>query len=63
MHFDEACATQFGLIASELAERGASIGEFDVLIAAHAMTLNVTLVTNNVKHFSRIHALKVENWA
>lgn len=63
MPFDEGCATQFGHIASELAERGTSIGEFDVLIAAHAMTLEVTLVTNNVKHFRRVPELKVDTWA
>lgn len=63
MPFDEACATRFGLIAGELAKRGASIGEFDVLIAAHAMTLDVALVTNDPKRFSRIRVLKIENWA
>jgi tRNA(fMet)-specific endonuclease VapC len=62
MPFDEACATQFGRIASELAERGTPIGDIDVMIAAHAITLEVTLVTNNTKHFSRVPELKVENW-
>lgn len=62
MPFDELCATQFGIIASELAERGSSIGELDTLIAAHAMSLHLTLVTNNIKHFQRIRDLKVENW-
>lgn len=60
--FDEACAVEFGRIANELAERGSPIGDFDVLIAAHAVTLNLTLVTNNVKHFHRVRRLKVENW-
>jgi tRNA(fMet)-specific endonuclease VapC len=60
--FDESCATHFGVIASELAERGSPIGEFDTLIAAHAMGLNVTLVTNNEKHFRRVRGLKVVNW-
>lgn len=62
MAFDEACALQFGLIASELAGRGDPIGEFDALTAAHAVSLELTLVTNNVKHFNRIPGLKVENW-
>jgi tRNA(fMet)-specific endonuclease VapC len=35
----------------------------DMLIAAHALSLNLTLVTNNVREFSRIAALVVENWA
>jgi tRNA(fMet)-specific endonuclease VapC len=62
MAFDESCTVEFGLIASELAERGSPIGEFDGLIAAHAISLELTLVTNNVKHFNRIRGLTVENW-
>ena len=62
MPFDETCAAHFGRIASELAERGAPIGELDAFIAAHAIALEATLVTNNVKHFSRIRGLRVENW-
>jgi tRNA(fMet)-specific endonuclease VapC len=62
MPFDDVCATQFGLVASDLAERGSPIGELDALIAAHAMALDLTLVTNNVKHFERVGGLDVENW-
>jgi tRNA(fMet)-specific endonuclease VapC len=62
MPFDEACAGQFGRIASELAGRDAPIGTFDALIAAHAVCLGVTLVTNNVKHLGRVPGLKVVNW-
>ena len=60
--FDEECAAHFGHLASELSARGAPIGEFDALIAAHAITLEVTLVTNNIKHFSRVRGLNVINW-
>src|SRR5258706_7571163 len=60
--FDETCATNFGRIASELTERGTPIGELDALIAAHAIALSVTLVTNNLKHFSRVPGLKLANW-
>jgi tRNA(fMet)-specific endonuclease VapC len=35
----------------------------DTLIAAHAVTLKVVLVTNNVRHFARVPGLSVENWA
>jgi tRNA(fMet)-specific endonuclease VapC len=63
MEFDEACAVQFGHLASKLAERGTPIGEFDALIASHAITLEATLVTNNVKHFGRVQGLRVENWS
>jgi tRNA(fMet)-specific endonuclease VapC len=62
MPFDEACAGRFGALASELADRGSPIGEFDALIAAHAVALGLTLVTNNVRHFNRITGLTVENW-
>jgi tRNA(fMet)-specific endonuclease VapC len=60
--FDETCAAHFGELAAELSARGTPIGEFDVLIAAHAIAAEAILVTNNVKHFTRIRALKVENW-
>jgi tRNA(fMet)-specific endonuclease VapC len=62
MPFDDACAAHFGVVASDLAERGSPIGEYDALIAAHAVALDLTLVTNNVKHFSRVSGLHVENW-
>ena len=60
--FNDACTWRYGAIASELAKRGTPIGDFDVLIAAHAVTVDATLVTNNVKHFSRVRGLRVENW-
>jgi tRNA(fMet)-specific endonuclease VapC len=60
--FDESCARYYGAIASDLEQRGVPIGEFDVQIAAYAIAVGATLVTNNVKHFSRVHGLRVENW-
>jgi tRNA(fMet)-specific endonuclease VapC len=62
MPFDDDCAVTFGRIASKLAETGSPIGDLDALIAAHAIALDVTLVTNNAKHFARIPGLHVENW-
>jgi len=62
MPFDETCANNFGRIASALTEKGTPIGDLDALIASHAMTLGIVLVTNNVKHFSRVPGLKVANW-
>jgi tRNA(fMet)-specific endonuclease VapC len=61
--FDDHAAAEFGRIGSLLADRGTPIGEMDVLIAAHAVSLQRTLVTNNVRHFSRVPRLAVENWA
>jgi len=61
--FDQECAEEFGKLANLLAARGEPIGEADTYIAAHAKAIKVTLVTNNIKHFSRVVGLKVENWA
>jgi tRNA(fMet)-specific endonuclease VapC len=60
--FDESAATEFGRIGSFLAKRGTPIGEFDILIAAHAVALRCTLVTNNTRHFSKVPGLSLENW-
>jgi tRNA(fMet)-specific endonuclease VapC len=60
--FDHAAALEFGRLGNILAERGTPIGEFDVLIAAHAVTLRCVLVSNNVRHFSKVPGLIVENW-
>jgi tRNA(fMet)-specific endonuclease VapC len=61
--FDAAAATMFGRLCARLEAQGRPIGSFDTLIAAHAMALNVVLVTNNTKHFGRVHGLKTANWA
>lgn len=63
MPFDEQCAVHYARVATDLATRGEPIGELDTMIAAHALTLDLTLVTNNVRHFSRVPRLRVENWA
>ena len=60
--FDQNAADRFGAVATALATRGMPIGEFDTLIAAHALAAGLTLVTNNTSHFARISGLKVENW-
>ena len=59
---DRATADRFGRVATALSKRGAPIGTFDTLIAAHALSLGVTLVTNNAKHFQRVAGLKTANW-
>jgi tRNA(fMet)-specific endonuclease VapC len=63
MPFDEAAATAFGKAAAELARAGTPIGELDTMIAAHALSLDLTLVTNNTKHFNRVSRLRIENWS
>lgn len=62
MPFDEAAAATFGKIASELARAGTPIGELDTMIAAHALSLDLTLVTNNTKHLGRGPRLRIDNW-
>lgn len=60
--FDQGAADRFGAVATSLSRRGAPIGTFDTLIAAHALSLGLTLVTNNTQHFGRVSGLKTENW-
>lgn len=52
----------YGIIRSKLEKKGQIIGNNDLWIAAHALALDLTLVTNNDKEFSRIPHLKIENW-
>ena len=60
--FDDVAAARFGAVAAALAAGGVPIGQMDTLIAAHSLAAGATLVTNNVKHFSRVPGLAVENW-
>lgn len=60
--FDQTAADRFGSVAADLAAKGAPIGELDTLIAPHALATQMTLVTNNTKHFMRVTGLKLENW-
>jgi tRNA(fMet)-specific endonuclease VapC len=60
--FDEAAASRFGLVGAALATRGEPIGQMDTLIAAHALAEDLTLVTNNSKHYVRVPGLRTENW-
>jgi tRNA(fMet)-specific endonuclease VapC len=62
MAFDHRAADRFGTVATSLARRGARIGTLDTLMAAHALSLGLTFVTNNTKHFSRVAGLRTENW-
>jgi tRNA(fMet)-specific endonuclease VapC len=51
-----------GRLRAHLRLRGAPIGDFDEMIAAHALALNAVLVTDNTRHFERIPGLRIENW-
>ncbi len=60
--FTPEVALHFGRVAAALAKRGTPIGTFDTLIAAHALALDLTLVTNNRRHFERVRGLRAESW-
>jgi tRNA(fMet)-specific endonuclease VapC len=60
--FDEKASAEFGKIKKDLKDRKCLIGPYDMLIRAHARSLGLILVTNNVKEFERIRDLKIENW-
>ena len=53
----------FGLLKAQLEIVGNRLDDFDLIIASCAMAHNLTLVTNNTKHFHRIDGLKLANWA
>jgi tRNA(fMet)-specific endonuclease VapC len=62
MPFDESAAIEFGKIRALLEKNGTLIGEYDLMIAAHALALDLILVTNNANEFKRVPALKIDNW-
>ena len=61
-NWNEQAAEIYSEIRHDLQRSGKLIGAMDMLIAAHAQSLEATLVTNNIKHFERIPSLSVENW-
>ena len=63
LDFDVDAAGCYGKIRAGLEKNGTPIGPLDMMIAGHAQSLGYTVVTNNVKEFSRVSALKIENWA
>ncbi|MDQ8039837.1 MAG: type II toxin-antitoxin system VapC family toxin [Rickettsiella sp.] len=60
--FDEEVTHYYGRVRAYLEKKGTSIGALDLMIAAHALCINSILVTNNIKEFSRVPKLRVENW-
>ena len=60
--YDDAAAQHYGEIRAYLERQGTPIGSLDMLIAAHALSLNSVLVTNNESEFQRVSNLKIENW-
>ena len=60
--FDSAAAEAYGPLRSDLEGKGTPIGPLDTLIAAQALSRDATLVTNNVREFSRVAGLQWQNW-
>jgi tRNA(fMet)-specific endonuclease VapC len=60
--FDMACAMAYGKIRAELELRGTPIGGMDMLIAAHAIAHQYTLITHNLKEFQRVPKLECATW-
>ena len=63
LDFDVDAADYYGKIRADLEKKGTPIGPLDMMIAGHAQSLGYTVITNNMKEFSRVAALKIENWA
>ena len=60
--FDARAAARYGTVRAELEAAGKPIGPLDTLIAAHALSLDLTLVTSNTSEFSRVRRLRHEDW-
>jgi len=60
--FDQKAAIYYGDVRSTLEKKGNIIGSNDLLIAAHALSLDCILVSNNEKEFKRVDGLRIENW-
>lgn len=61
--FSQKAAEEYGRIRRDLEKKRQIIGPMDLLIAAHAKSLNATIVTNNVNEFNRVEGLYVEDWS
>ena len=60
--FDVLASAEYGRVRTALEKAGTPIGALDTLIASHAKSLNLTLVTNNIREFQRIEGLFLEDW-
>ena len=62
MPYDDAAAPVYGRVRAELERAGTPIGPLDTMIAAHALALGLTVVTDNEREFRRVADLKIQNW-
>ena len=61
--FDRQATAAYGKLRTTLEKKGRTIGSMDLLIAAHALSLDVRLITRNIREFGRVPGLRVEDWA
>ena len=61
--FDRQATAAYGKLRTTLEKKGRTIGSMDLLIAAHALSLDVRLITRNIREFGRGPGLRVEDWA
>ncbi|SKA67750.1 tRNA(fMet)-specific endonuclease VapC [Thiothrix eikelboomii] len=62
LDFDDLAAAHFGQVRAELYAVGQPIGPYDMMIAGHARSTGLILVTNNLREFERVQGLRLENW-
>ena len=60
--FDDGAAMEYGRIRAALKKQGTPIGPLDMLIAAHALSCDLTLITDNTREFERVKGLRLANW-
>ncbi len=63
LDFSQVAAEEYGKIRASLEKNETVIGPMDMLIAAHAKALGLTIITNNTKEFNRVDGLKLEDWS
>jgi tRNA(fMet)-specific endonuclease VapC len=63
LEYDMLAATHTGQLRTDLRKAGTPIGPYDGLIAGHARSLGLILITNNIKEFKRVEGLRIEDWA
>ena len=61
--YDASAAVFYGELRTDLDKRGKPIGPMDMMIAAHALSLEATLVTHNTREFAQVKGLRLEDWA
>ena len=62
LEYNELASVHYGDIRADLEHRGQLIGPMDMMIAAHALSLDIPLISNNTNEFSRVKRLKLQNW-